>query len=74
VVDPTPAQHVRALVFGASGYIGSNLLPRLQREGWRVRASSRNIEVLNISPARWLVVPMPPEASSASRAATSRRR
>ena len=34
------------LVFGASGYIGSNLAPFLLGEGRHVRASSRNIEVL----------------------------
>ncbi len=34
------------LVFGASGYIGSNLVPFLVAGGRRVRASSRNPEVL----------------------------
>lgn len=34
------------LVFGASGYIGSNLVPFLQGEGVRVRAAARNIDVL----------------------------
>jgi len=34
------------LVFGASGYIGTNLVPRLLRAGKRVRASARNPEVL----------------------------
>ena len=34
------------LVFGASGYIGSNLVPFLVGNGRRVRASSRNVEVL----------------------------
>lgn len=36
----------RALVFGASGYIGSNLVPRLMEHGYRVRAVSRNRQVL----------------------------
>ena len=36
------------LVFGASGYIGSNLVPFLQEQGGvRVRAAARNIEVLH---------------------------
>jgi len=34
------------LVFGASGYIGTNLVPRLQAAGKRVRATARNREVL----------------------------
>jgi uncharacterized protein YbjT (DUF2867 family) len=34
------------LVFGASGYIGSNLVPQLLAAGRRVRASARNVEVL----------------------------
>ena len=35
-----------ALVFGASGYIGSNLVPFLAHQGLRVRAVSRNRAVL----------------------------
>jgi uncharacterized protein YbjT (DUF2867 family) len=37
---------LRALVLGASGYIGSNLVPRLVDHGYRVRAAARNIKVL----------------------------
>jgi uncharacterized protein YbjT (DUF2867 family) len=34
------------LVFGASGYIGGNLVPALVAAGHRVRASARSVEVL----------------------------
>ena len=34
------------LVFGASGYIGTNLVPRLLAEGIVVRAAARRVEVL----------------------------
>lgn len=34
------------LVFGASGYIGGNLVPYLLAEGHRVRATARNLEVI----------------------------
>jgi len=36
----------RAVVIGASGYIGTNLVPRLVDDGWSVRATSRNTQVL----------------------------
>ena len=36
----------KALVFGASGYIGSNLTPRLLEAGWQVRAADRHRVVL----------------------------
>jgi uncharacterized protein YbjT (DUF2867 family) len=35
-----------ALVFGASGYIGSNLVTHLLKGGWQVRAAARNRAVL----------------------------
>ena len=41
-----PEKCGRILVFGASGYIGSNLVPRLLESGFRVRASARNRAVL----------------------------
>ena len=39
-----------ALVFGASGYIGSHLVPALAARGWRVRASARNLKVRQSRP------------------------
>ena len=39
------------LVFGASGYVGSNLVPHLQAAGWRVRAAARSLAVLEAR--RW---------------------
>ena len=39
-----------ALVFGASGYIGSHLGPALAARGWRVRACARNLKVLQSRP------------------------
>ncbi len=36
----------KALVFGASGYIGTHLAPRLVTAGWQVRAAARHREVL----------------------------
>ena len=41
-----PAGRRKAVVIGASGYIGTNLVPRLLEEGWSVRATSRNTDVL----------------------------
>ena len=37
---------IKALVFGASGYIGTNLTPRLIDAGWQVRAAARHRAVL----------------------------
>ncbi len=36
----------KALVFGASGYVGTNLVPYLVTKGFQVRASARNRQVL----------------------------
>ncbi|MEE4146630.1 MAG: SDR family oxidoreductase [Halieaceae bacterium] len=40
------SDQARYLVFGASGYIGTHLVPFLQKNGLRVRAAARNLEVL----------------------------
>jgi uncharacterized protein YbjT (DUF2867 family) len=40
------SQARRALVFGASGYVGTNLVPLLRERGWQVRACARNRKVL----------------------------
>ena len=37
---------MKVLVFGASGYIGTNLVPRLGQRGFEVRAAGRNVDVL----------------------------
>lgn len=39
-------RQIRALVFGASGYIGTNLTTRLLGAGWRVRVAARHRAVL----------------------------
>jgi uncharacterized protein YbjT (DUF2867 family) len=41
-----PVPEGLALVFGASGYVGTNLVPRLVAAGQRVRAAARNVKVL----------------------------
>ncbi len=38
--------HPHVCVFGASGYIGTNLVPKLVAQGYAVRAVARNLQVL----------------------------
>lgn len=45
MTDSGPNRGV-ALVMGASGYIGSHLVPALRERGYRVRAAARNLAVL----------------------------
>ncbi len=46
MASAVPQHGSRRLVFGASGYIGSNLVPRLLAKGFVVRAASRRPQVL----------------------------
>lgn len=44
--DESTTKPFTALVLGASGYIGGNLVPHLQQQGWQVRAAARVPAVL----------------------------
>ena len=44
--SPSPAASPLVVVFGATGYVGSNLVPRLLADGARVRAVGRQRRVL----------------------------
>ena len=49
---PVPAEEIRCLVTGATGYIGGRLIPRLLDAGLRVRAMARNPDKLADVPWR----------------------
>jgi uncharacterized protein YbjT (DUF2867 family) len=44
--ERAPGANPRYLVFGASGYIGTNLVPFLSQRAGTVRAAARNLDVL----------------------------
>ena len=46
VPEVTKAAHDAVLVFGANGFVGSNLVPCLFRAGKRVRAAARSLDAL----------------------------
>ena len=45
-LNKTTGKSETALVLGASGYVGGNLVPYLAQQGWQVRAAARAPEVL----------------------------
>ena len=45
-INSRQRSYKNVLVFGASGYIGTNLVPKLIEQGYTVRACARNKAVL----------------------------
>lgn len=70
---PNPPTERTALVTGATGYIGSLLVPRLLADGWRVRVLTRRRSSLDDRPWRDDVEVVEGDASSAADLGTALR-